>query len=237
MVPFSLCCSRCGEYILKGRKFNARKETTEEKYFSISIYRFYIRCTRCSGEITFKTDPKNTDYQCESGAKRLHEPWKGSTKPAETEEETMDRLIQEESKILELEQRDKMQVMEERMMSSKVEMAVADALDEIQLRNARVERGERRSGGERTAPEKHTLAEEESAEREIDKAAKQAFRTAYGERVRRCFDPEDDDGDLLNEISKKPRVLPNSFFKRTRDGKKKDNQHSMLGIKKKVLLK
>jgi hypothetical protein len=36
-----------GEYIYKGRKFNARKETTEEKYLSITIYRFYIRCTVC----------------------------------------------------------------------------------------------------------------------------------------------------------------------------------------------
>ena len=31
--------------IYKGRKFNARKETTDEKYYSISIIRFYIRCT------------------------------------------------------------------------------------------------------------------------------------------------------------------------------------------------
>lgn len=59
MAPFPMKCTACGEYIYKGRKFNARKETTEEKYYAISIYRFYIRCTRCSGEITFKTDPKN----------------------------------------------------------------------------------------------------------------------------------------------------------------------------------
>ena len=40
----------CGEYIYKGRKFNSRKETTDEKYLNIPIYRFYIRCTRCSGQ-------------------------------------------------------------------------------------------------------------------------------------------------------------------------------------------
>jgi hypothetical protein len=50
MAPFPMKCTACGEYIYKGRKFNARKETTEEKYYSIPIYRFYIRCTRCSGE-------------------------------------------------------------------------------------------------------------------------------------------------------------------------------------------
>ena len=52
MAPFSMKCTACGEYIYKGRKFNARKETTDEKYFSIGVFRFYIRCTRCSGEIT-----------------------------------------------------------------------------------------------------------------------------------------------------------------------------------------
>lgn len=59
MTPFSMKCTHCGEYIPKGRKFNARKETLEERYLSIAIFRFYIRCTRCSGEITFRTDPKS----------------------------------------------------------------------------------------------------------------------------------------------------------------------------------
>lgn len=36
-------------------------------YLTIKIYRFYIRCPRCSAEITFKTDPKNADYVCEHG--------------------------------------------------------------------------------------------------------------------------------------------------------------------------
>ncbi len=76
MAPFSMKCTSCGEYIYKGRKFNARKETTDEKYLNITIYRFYIRCTRCSSEITFKTDPKNMDYTCERGAKRNFESWR-----------------------------------------------------------------------------------------------------------------------------------------------------------------
>lgn len=59
MAPFPMKCTNCGEYIYRGRKFNARKENLEEKYLNIPIYRFYIRCTRCSGEITFRTDPKS----------------------------------------------------------------------------------------------------------------------------------------------------------------------------------
>ncbi|KAK6834969.1 hypothetical protein PG987_009663 [Apiospora arundinis] len=77
MAPFSMRCLTCGEYLPKGRKFNARKETNqEEKYLGIQIFRFYIRCTRCSAEITFKTDPRVNDYVCERGAKRNTEPWR-----------------------------------------------------------------------------------------------------------------------------------------------------------------
>lgn len=57
--PFRLRHSTCGEYIYKGKKFNARKETVEgEEYYGIKLFRFYIKCTQCSAEITFKTDPK-----------------------------------------------------------------------------------------------------------------------------------------------------------------------------------
>lgn len=59
MTPFAMKCTHCGEYIPKSRKFNGRKEILDEKYIGIVIHRFYIRCSRCSGEITFRTDPKS----------------------------------------------------------------------------------------------------------------------------------------------------------------------------------
>ncbi|ROW06093.1 hypothetical protein VMCG_04543 [Cytospora schulzeri] len=134
MAPFSMKCITCGEYIYKGRKFNARKETPEdEKYLGIQIFRFYIRCTRCSSEITFKTDPKNQDYTCERGAKRNTEPWR-KVDEEETDEQRLDRLEQEE------EERNAMQELEAKTVDAKREMAIADALDEIRTRNARMER-------------------------------------------------------------------------------------------------
>jgi hypothetical protein len=37
-------CNTCGEYIYKGKKFNARKEDVEnESYLGLRIYRFYIK--------------------------------------------------------------------------------------------------------------------------------------------------------------------------------------------------
>jgi len=61
-------CNTCGNYLYIGTKFNMRKETVlNESYLGIRIYRFYLKCTHCYTEVTFKTDPKNHDYVLEFG--------------------------------------------------------------------------------------------------------------------------------------------------------------------------
>ena len=66
MLPFSMCCNVCGCYMYRGKKFNSKKEVAEgEDYLGIKRIRFYIKCVECNNEITFKTDPKNSDYECE----------------------------------------------------------------------------------------------------------------------------------------------------------------------------
>lgn len=165
MAPFSMCvtrslgctfplmppprrCNTCGEYVYKGKKFNARKETVDgEDYYGIKIFRFYIKwyaglyfptvlnangsgSTLCSAEITFKTDPKNTDYTAEHGASRNFEPWR-----EEREVEEVDRLAK-----LEEEENNPMKVLENRTTDSKREMDILDALQDIRARNARNER-------------------------------------------------------------------------------------------------
>ncbi|KAI0840147.1 DUF572-domain-containing protein [Hypoxylon sp. FL0890] len=168
-APFSMKCTTCGEYIYKGRKFNARKETPlDEKYLGIQIFRFYIRCTRCSGQITFKTDPKNQDYACESGAKRSTEPWRVGRD--ETDEERLDRLEREE------EERNAMVELEAKTVDAKREMAVADALDEIRTRNARLERANQE--GVEVGVALPVDDEAERQEREDAEAARRAFEFA-----------------------------------------------------------
>lgn len=86
--------------------------------------------TLCSAEITFKTDPKNTDYAAEHGASRNFEPWR--EEQATEEEDKLARLEEEEN--------NPMKALENRTVDSKREMDVLDALQDIRARNARIER-------------------------------------------------------------------------------------------------
>ena len=56
--------------------------------------------TLCSAEITFKTDPKNTDYAVEHGASRNFEPWR--EEKAVEEEDRLAKLEEEENKGLDV---------------------------------------------------------------------------------------------------------------------------------------
>ncbi|XP_060089417.1 splicing factor YJU2 [Heteronotia binoei] len=128
MAPFNMRCKTCGEYIYKGKKFNARKETVQnEAYLGLPIFRFYIKCTRCLAEITFKTDPENTDYAMEHGATRNFQ---------------AEKLLEEEEKRLQKEREDEelnnpMKVLENRTKDSKLEMEVLENLQELKELNQR----------------------------------------------------------------------------------------------------
>ncbi|XP_077477233.1 splicing factor YJU2 [Stigmatopora argus] len=128
MAPFNMRCKTCGEYIYKGKKFNARKETVQNQlYMGLPIFRFYIKCTRCLAEITFKTDPENTDYSVEHGATRNFQ---------------AEKLIEEEEKRIQQEREDEelnnpMKVLENRTRDSKMEMEVLENLQELKELNQR----------------------------------------------------------------------------------------------------
>jgi hypothetical protein len=227
MAPFSMKCTSCGEYIYKGRKFNARKETTDEKYLDqITIFRFYIRCTRCSAEITFKTDPKHQDYECEKGARRNFEVWRAAKLAEETEEELLDRLEKEES------ERDAMKDLEKKVVDAKTDMAVADALDDVRMRNAARERTGK-EGDVLGAVLEEADVEAEKFEKDIEVQARMAFLGGTGEKVRRLAHDEDAQGELAGSaVAKEP--TPKPAFQR--QVKKKKDFSALLGIKKKSLI-
>uniref|UniRef100_T1JLR0 Splicing factor YJU2 n=1 Tax=Strigamia maritima TaxID=126957 RepID=T1JLR0_STRMM len=128
MAPCNMRCKTCGEYIYKGKKFNARKETVQgEEYLGIKIFRFYIKCTRCLAEITFKTDPQNADYNVEHGATRNFQALKLAEEQAEREQK---ELEEEEAS-------NPMKLLENRTKASKNEMEILESLEELKDLNQR----------------------------------------------------------------------------------------------------
>lgn len=179
------------------------------------------------------------DYECEKGAKRNFEPWRDSKsgKYNETEEETLDRLEREENEQEEQLERDKMAELEEKMQDSKREMAIADALDEIRTRNARIARNEGLED-EVALDLIHNEVDEAKLreEQEIEEAAKRAFMTSSGERIKRVVD-EDElpvTGPSQTKTAQAQMPPPSTSFARVKKPKK--GGVTSLGIKKKPSL-
>lgn len=130
MLPFSIQCSTCHTFMYRGRKFNSKKEAMggpDGRYLGIQRWRFYIKCTHCSRTVSFLTDPKNADYEMESGGTRNYEVYKDKEKT----EEISAQEKEEEEKI------DPMKALENRVLDSQREMADLDNLEEIKAMNKR----------------------------------------------------------------------------------------------------
>ena len=130
MLPFSVQCDNCHTFLYRGRKFNSKKEAMggpNGKYLGITRWRFYIKCTHCSRPLTFLTDPKNADYEMESGGTRNYEIQKYRVA-------TEDQIVADREKE---EKEDPMKALENRVLESQSEMADLDNLEEIKAMNAR----------------------------------------------------------------------------------------------------
>lgn len=152
-------CKTCGEYIYKGKKFNAKKEDVEnDTYLGIRIYRFYIKCTRCLSEISFKTDPQNTDYEIEAGATRNFE----ALKKAE------EQAVREEQAIKEEEANNPMKLLESRTEQSRNEIELLESLEELKDLRKRQEDIDYTEMLQQYEPNDETLEEREAREAKAD---------------------------------------------------------------------
>lgn len=130
MLPMSVRCNTCGNFMYKGTKFNTRMEDVKgEDYLGIRIYRFYYKCTNCSAEFCMKTDPQTTDYVVEAGATRNYEPWKDR-------QEAIDAAKKRREKE---EKGDAMKALENKTLDSKREMDIMTALDNMKSLKSRHE--------------------------------------------------------------------------------------------------
>ena len=202
-------------------------------------------------EITFKTDPKGMDYTCERGAKRNFEVWRKAdgeddAHKLETDEERLDRLEAEEA------ERGAMEVLEGKVVDAKREMEIADALDEIRTRNARIQRAEGKGEVDKALEQ----AERARAELELEKRRgeaedEEAARRAFGRGIEIDEDVEDGMGEGIDKpehgvvgdggVSQVTAVkgatvgsMPPPEFKRV--VKKKKDFSAALGIRKKPAL-
>ena len=89
----------------------------------------YLQCTRCLQEISFKTDPRNTDYEIEAGATRNFM----ALKLAE------EQAIREEEEAREEEASNPMKLLENRTKQSKNEIELLESLEELKDLNRRQE--------------------------------------------------------------------------------------------------
>lgn len=76
MLPFTMRCDHCGEYLYIATKFNSRCSKAGTTPLGLNAYRFHGKCKHCSGEFVFRTDPESSDYVLESGGTRSYEAMK-----------------------------------------------------------------------------------------------------------------------------------------------------------------
>lgn len=164
MLPFSMKCLQCNEYIAARRKFNARKEVTGEKYLGFKIIKFHVRCPRCNNTIVFRTDPKLAGFAPVEGGVRNYESTakESKIKPLETDEEILQRLEredQENQKYQEQKQKRKnnpfwqdnkgnqngsaLENLEERLLEQQKQQEIHDHLAFLQAKSQRIQQ----SGG------------------------------------------------------------------------------------------
>ena len=160
MMPMSVQCTQCGEFVYKGKKFNARKEhVAGADYLGIKRWRFYFRCPSCLQEMTFKTDPQNGGYEVERGARRNVEPWREQQLSAKEAKEAQ-----------EAEEQDVMRKMENKSKEGRREHELAEVLEEVRERNGR---GDALTLDELT--EWHVRRKERQEEADDEQRAKDAF--------------------------------------------------------------
>ena len=121
MLPMTVRCQTCGEFMYKGTKFNCKKEdVVGDTYLGLQIFRFYMRCRKCSAEITYLTDPQNLDYKMEHGATRNFEQWKQT--------QTIEEALKQRR---DAEDEDKVKKLENKTADAKREMDMMGMLDDM----------------------------------------------------------------------------------------------------------
>lgn len=235
MAPCNMRCTTCGEYIYKGRKFNSRKEDVDDmNHLGLRIYRFYIKCTACLSEISFRTDPANTDYVLEAGATRNFEALAKAEKQAELD----NKAYQEDIKL------NPMKLLEERTEASKNEMDRMEALEELHELNKRTLKNElpdEMLSRYQKMKEMAKVEEKDKAEKQDEEFINSVFgKDTNNQKIKRIIEEDEDDDDTAQAASKYVKIdrptdlLSNASIEKTH---KNSWEKSIGGLGKKNTLK
>eukprot|EP00483_Globobulimina_turgida_P011774 UN11796 len=122
MLPMTICCTSCGEYMGRGTKFNARQEEAiGMEWMGLKRWRLYLKCSSCSQEMTFLTDPENDHYVTEHGCTRNLEPWRVK--------EEVNKILSEKQKHIES---DSMKALENKSSIIKNQLDLMDTINDLQ---------------------------------------------------------------------------------------------------------
>lgn len=185
MAPCNMKCYTCGEYIAKGKKFNARKEDVEDMtYIGIRIYRFYIKCPGCLSEISFRTDPASTDYIIEAGAHRNFQALKLAEEQAQREAQEVQDEIESNPMLL----------LENRTQQSQYEMDLLESLEDLRELNDRHAGVDLAKVASKYQKEKELTAKQKEEAEQMEALQAMGYEMVEGKLVKRLREE-----DLLEE--------------------------------------
>jgi hypothetical protein len=128
MLPFTMRCSSCNEYLYIATKFNSKcQKLKDATTLGLAMYRFTGKCKHCAGEFSFRTDPEHSDYVLESGGVRSYEAFKDADY---AEAEVAKRKAEEEAE-------DESQALENKIYDTAAEMRRLEELGELRSLNKR----------------------------------------------------------------------------------------------------
>lgn len=230
MSPFNMRCNTCSEYIYKGKKFNARRETVQDDaYLGLSLFRFYIRCPGCLAEITFKTDLENCDYSQEHGATRLFEAEK-----LLRDEEARQKKQDDEDKT------NPMKMLENRTKMSRFEMDALERIEELKEMNVRQAKPDYESLITEITKDRQAALQRQEEE---DEAFVKAIygRTEDGKVIKRLRDDDEEQPTSSNTFKDQKPVLKPTKMEDTARKKLRLDQKSIISsgivVKKAVVKK
>lgn len=191
MAPCNMKCYTCGEYIAKGKKFNARKEDVEnQSYLGIRIYRFYIKCPGCISEISFRTDPETTDYIIEAGAHRNFQALKLAEDQAAREAQDVQDEIDSNPMLL----------LENRTQQSQYEMDLLESLEDLREMNDRHAGIDLGKIASKYQEEKKLTAEQKEEAERMEALVALGYELIEGKLIKRLREEDIDDEAEIKKI-------------------------------------